>query len=122
MLADDVDQYVQTAAVGHADNTLLDTVSAGVLDHLIEQRDRAVPLGGKMGSAWDVAYASLFLHSDEARFITGVVLPVEVQAPRSTSRAGWRSRGFMGEKMASRSRMRNVPRPARGLDGRGRRR
>ena len=40
-------------------------------------RDRAVPLRGKMGSAWDVAYAALFLHSDEARFITGVNLPVD---------------------------------------------
>ena len=43
---------------------------------LIEQRDRQVPLG-KMGSAWDVAYAALFLASDEAKFITGVLLPVD---------------------------------------------
>jgi NAD(P)-dependent dehydrogenase (short-subunit alcohol dehydrogenase family) len=41
------------------------------------QRDALVPLRGKMGSGWDVAYASLFLHSDEAGFITGVVLPVD---------------------------------------------
>ena len=41
------------------------------------QRDQQVPLRGKMGSGWDVGYASLFLHSDEARFITGVVLPVD---------------------------------------------
>src|SRR5438270_10177106 len=40
-------------------------------------RDRLVPLRRKMGTAWDVAYASLFLHSDEAGFITGVVLPVD---------------------------------------------
>lgn len=40
-------------------------------------RDAAVPLGQKMGSAWDVAYAALFLASDEAKFITGVVLPVD---------------------------------------------
>jgi NAD(P)-dependent dehydrogenase (short-subunit alcohol dehydrogenase family) len=44
---------------------------------LVRQRDAAVPLGQKMGSAWDVAYASLFLHSDEAKFITGVILPVD---------------------------------------------
>jgi NAD(P)-dependent dehydrogenase (short-subunit alcohol dehydrogenase family) len=43
---------------------------------LIEERDRQVPLG-KMGSAWDVAYAALFLASDEARFITGALLPVD---------------------------------------------
>ena len=36
-----------------------------------------VPLGAKMGDAWDVAYAALFLASDEARFITGVALPVD---------------------------------------------
>lgn len=46
-------------------------------EDLIRQRDASVPLGGKMGTAWDVAYAALFLASDEARFITGVVLPVD---------------------------------------------
>ena len=32
---------------------------------------------GKMGDAWDVAYASLVLASDEAKYITGVALPVD---------------------------------------------
>lgn len=40
-------------------------------------RAARVPLGQKMGDAWDTAYAALFLASDEARFITGVVLPVD---------------------------------------------
>ena len=44
---------------------------------LIEARDKAVPLRGKMGTAWDVAHAALFLASDEAGFITGVNLPVD---------------------------------------------
>jgi NAD(P)-dependent dehydrogenase (short-subunit alcohol dehydrogenase family) len=44
---------------------------------VIESRDRRVPLGGKMGTGWDVAYAALFLHSDEAGFITGVSLAVD---------------------------------------------
>ncbi|MCP5179139.1 MAG: SDR family oxidoreductase [Pseudomonadales bacterium] len=44
---------------------------------LIARRDAAVPLGGRMGTAWDVANAALFLASDEARFITGVCLPVD---------------------------------------------
>ena len=44
---------------------------------LIALRDRSVPLGGKMGTGWDVAAAALFLHSDDARFITGVSLPVD---------------------------------------------
>lgn len=42
-----------------------------------ELRHRMVPLRNKMGTGWDVAYASLFLHSDEAGFITGAVLPVD---------------------------------------------
>jgi NAD(P)-dependent dehydrogenase (short-subunit alcohol dehydrogenase family) len=41
------------------------------------ERDKRVPLKGKMGSAWDVAHAALFLHSDESAFITGVALPVD---------------------------------------------
>jgi len=53
-------------------------VAAGTpREEVIASRDARVPLGGKMGSAWDVAYASLFLHSDEAKFITGVSLPVD---------------------------------------------
>jgi NAD(P)-dependent dehydrogenase (short-subunit alcohol dehydrogenase family) len=42
-----------------------------------QMRNQRVPLGGKMGSAWDTAYAALFLASDEAQFITGVLLPVD---------------------------------------------
>jgi len=41
-----------------------------------EARARQVPLRHQ-GSAWDVAHAALFLASDEAAFITGVVLPVD---------------------------------------------
>src|ERR1700742_4511564 len=40
-------------------------------------RDAQVPLRHKMGTAWDVANAALFLASDEASFITGVTLPVD---------------------------------------------
>jgi NAD(P)-dependent dehydrogenase (short-subunit alcohol dehydrogenase family) len=40
-------------------------------------RDETVPLKGGMGSAWDVANAAVFLASDEARFVTGVLLPVD---------------------------------------------
>jgi NAD(P)-dependent dehydrogenase (short-subunit alcohol dehydrogenase family) len=44
---------------------------------LIELRHKSVPLGAHMGTAWDVAWASVFLASDEARFVTGVLLPVD---------------------------------------------
>jgi NAD(P)-dependent dehydrogenase (short-subunit alcohol dehydrogenase family) len=41
------------------------------------ERDAKVPLRHRMGTAWDVANAALFLASDEAGFITGVALPVD---------------------------------------------
>ena len=41
------------------------------------ERDARVPLRRRMGTAWDVANAALFLASDEANFITGVALPVD---------------------------------------------
>ena len=46
-------------------------------EELIQARDKRVPLKGGMGSGWDTAYAALFLASDEAKFITAVVLPVD---------------------------------------------
>jgi NAD(P)-dependent dehydrogenase (short-subunit alcohol dehydrogenase family) len=46
-------------------------------EQLRAERDAQVPLGAKMGTGWDIAYAALFLVSDEARFITGVILPVD---------------------------------------------
>lgn len=41
------------------------------------ERNARVPLGNAMGTAWDIASAAAFLASDEARFITGVILPVD---------------------------------------------
>ena len=46
-------------------------------DEVIAERDRLVPLGRKMGSAWDVAHAAAFLASDKAGYITGISLPVD---------------------------------------------
>ncbi len=46
-------------------------------EEIAAARDAKVPLGGKMGTGWDVANAALFLASDEARFITGVTLPID---------------------------------------------
>ncbi|WP_366554453.1 SDR family NAD(P)-dependent oxidoreductase [Aquibaculum sediminis] len=43
---------------------------------MVRERDALVPLG-KMGTAWDVAEAAAFLASDQAKFITGVCLPVD---------------------------------------------
>ena len=45
-------------------------------EEVVAERNARVPMG-KMGTAWDVAYAALFLASDEAGFITGIALPVD---------------------------------------------
>ena len=41
-----------------------------------DRRRKAGPLGVE-GNAWDIAYAALFLASDESRWVSGVVLPVD---------------------------------------------
>ena len=46
-------------------------------DIVRKERDSAVPLLKKMGTAWDVADTALFLASDEASYITGVSLAVD---------------------------------------------
>jgi NAD(P)-dependent dehydrogenase (short-subunit alcohol dehydrogenase family) len=45
-------------------------------EEMVRARDAACPTG-KMGTAWDVAHAALFLASDEAAYITGISLPVD---------------------------------------------
>ena len=45
-------------------------------DVIRTERDAQVPMG-HMGMALDVANAALFLASDEARYITGALLPVD---------------------------------------------
>ena len=32
---------------------------------------------GTEGTAWDAAYAAVFLSSDHARWITGIIMPVD---------------------------------------------
>ena len=49
---------------------------AAMTDETRDLRRRAGPLGSE-GSAWDIAWAAVFLASDEARWISGVVLPVD---------------------------------------------
>jgi NAD(P)-dependent dehydrogenase (short-subunit alcohol dehydrogenase family) len=51
-------------------------VATGMDDDLRERRRKASPLGAE-GTGWDVGHAALFLVSDEARYVTGVVLPVD---------------------------------------------
>lgn len=46
------------------------------VEDMVAARNAAVP-GGRMGDAWDIAHAALFLASDEAKFVNGVCLPVD---------------------------------------------
>ena len=39
-----------------------------------------------MGSGWDTAYAALFLASDEAKFVTGVIPPLTAVRARGLGR------------------------------------
>ncbi len=46
------------------------------VEEMVRARDAMCPMK-KMGDAWDVAHAAVFLASDEAKYITGVLLPVD---------------------------------------------
>ncbi|MBW2231127.1 MAG: SDR family oxidoreductase [Deltaproteobacteria bacterium] len=90
-----INAYTQSLALGNASygiranvimpglmNTpmAIEGISKGLgipKEELIRQRDAQVPLRKKMGTAWDVAWAAVFLACDESRFVTGVALPVD---------------------------------------------
>jgi NAD(P)-dependent dehydrogenase (short-subunit alcohol dehydrogenase family) len=79
---------VQYAARGIRANAVLPGVMDTPLIHaqiagqhrdsaaMMRERHAASPMG-RMGDAWDVAHAALFLASDDAAYITGVCLPVD---------------------------------------------
>jgi NAD(P)-dependent dehydrogenase (short-subunit alcohol dehydrogenase family) len=48
----------------------------GDVAEMIRKRDDLCPTG-KQGESWDVAYAALFLASDEAKYVTGTTLVVD---------------------------------------------
>jgi NAD(P)-dependent dehydrogenase (short-subunit alcohol dehydrogenase family) len=62
-----------TVAPGH----IVTPLSNGLLGEDARTARRKVGPLGIEGDAWDVAMATLFLASDEARFITGVLIPVD---------------------------------------------
>ena len=55
---------------------LAKTVANGDAAALIASRNARTPMG-RMGTAWDVAHAVLFLTSDEANYITGTEIVVD---------------------------------------------
>ncbi len=64
---------VNCIAPGHVRSPMVARHSS---EEMLNLRRRAGPLGTE-GTAWDVAWAALFLASDEARWISGVTLPVD---------------------------------------------
>lgn len=46
------------------------------VEEMVRQRSAAIPLG-RMGDAFDIAAAAVFLASQEAKFITGISIPVD---------------------------------------------
>ena len=64
---------VNCIAPGHIHSPM---VARHVNKEMLDLRQRAGPLGTE-GTPWDVAWAVLFLASDEARWISGVTLPVD---------------------------------------------
>ncbi|MGE0765601.1 MAG: SDR family NAD(P)-dependent oxidoreductase [Hyphomicrobiaceae bacterium] len=64
---------MHTALVEHR---LAKTIAANDLQGLIDRRNAQCPTG-KMGDAWDIAHAVLFLASDEARYITATEILVD---------------------------------------------
>jgi NAD(P)-dependent dehydrogenase (short-subunit alcohol dehydrogenase family) len=59
-----------------ARHSVLKGYSEGDVEEMAAIRARQVPMG-KQGDAWDVAYAALFLASDEAKYVTGAQLVVD---------------------------------------------
>lgn len=88
-----VNHYTRAIAIEFADKGIrANTIMPGIMDtpHIYQQisgyygsvdemkakRDAISPMKHQ-GEGWDVAWAAVFLASDEAKFITGVELPVD---------------------------------------------
>jgi len=64
---------------------LADKYADGDFEGYVQTRDNQVPMG-RMGTAWDVANAALFLASREAAYITGTEIVVDGGIVQSTGR------------------------------------
>jgi len=58
------------------DKVVRENFDAGQLEAVMEKRTAQIPMR-RMGDAWDVAYAALYLASDESRYVTGIELVVD---------------------------------------------
>ena len=66
---------MKTPMVEHSAG-LAQSYANGDVEAMWRARDAQVPMG-RMGDAWDVAYAALFLASDEAKYVTGTEIIVD---------------------------------------------
>jgi NAD(P)-dependent dehydrogenase (short-subunit alcohol dehydrogenase family) len=66
---------MKTPMVEHSAG-LAQSYAAGNVEAMWRARDAQVPMG-RMGDAWDVANAALFLASDESKYVTGIELVVD---------------------------------------------
>ncbi len=55
---------------------IVNQYGGGDIDEVVARRDAMCPTG-KMGDAWDVAYAALYLASDEAKYVTATEIYVD---------------------------------------------
>ncbi|HLS68705.1 MAG TPA: glucose 1-dehydrogenase [Kiloniellales bacterium] len=88
-----VNHFTRALAVEYADRGIrANTIMPGLMDtpHIYQQissyhgsademraQRAAIPPMKRQGTAWDVAWAAVFLASDEAQYITGVELPID---------------------------------------------
>lgn len=75
-----------------AHSGVVDAYADGDVDEMWRRRARQVPMG-RMGDAWDVANAALFLAGPESRRITGVELVVDGGMTVCWSEPKWASEG-----------------------------
>lgn len=69
---------VNAIAPGHITTPMVHSVQApGPRAQFMDKLRSEAGLLGNAGTGWDVGFATLFLASDEARWITGVMLPVD---------------------------------------------
>lgn len=75
-----------------AHSGVVDAYADGDVDEMWRRRARQVPMG-RMGDAWDVANAALFLAGPESRRITGVELVVDGGMTLCWSEPKWAAEG-----------------------------
>jgi NAD(P)-dependent dehydrogenase (short-subunit alcohol dehydrogenase family) len=96
---------VDLAGAYGRDNVRVNTVLPGMISSPMQESVGRVDddtrarlnLLGRMGNAWDIAHAVLFLCSDEASYVTGLTLPVDGGATAAMPGSALRARAPKAE-------------------------